>query len=219
MRILLYLLAFGFFQIVNAQDCLILQDGKMLIGKIESQNKDTILFRELTGENQIEYYLLKEIKEIRFNTQMVDPKAKKWFSNVDYKRAKNAVSLGLGGNNLLIGLQYDRILIEKKSYFFSAGFGIGSLLTQVNINTTAAFHYNFNKSKHHLELGLGASYALNQQNTFFTYYLTAPIVGYKYQPNQDGFYFRSYLCLLTLPTGGSNFLSIPFAGFNFGMAF
>ena len=95
---------------------------------------------------------------------------------------RNAVYVELGGIGGLYSLNYDRILTSKK-YVLSGriGISIGQTLTN-NLSVTFPMELNaliFNKTPHHLEMGIGLAPYIDNSKQFELY--SSFRIGYRYQ--------------------------------------
>lgn len=217
--LLLILCSIGFN--IYAQDIIHKKDERIIAAKVLKIDSTTIYYKEITDLNGPTLEILKaDVDHINFD---YNSKATKQMGNLNYVRPKNAISLSLGGSSGMIGLKYDRVLLESSTFFLSSGLGIGSILSQTNINTHLSGNWNFGQGKHNFELGIGFAVALNEFNNqnmgFHRYYLTAPLIGYRLQPFES-FFLRAYIAgfaMLEDPWGDS--FVIPTIGVDLGFSF
>ncbi|MFI5141254.1 MAG: hypothetical protein ACHQII_02760, partial [Bacteroidia bacterium] len=125
-------------------------------------------------------------------------------------KAKNAIFIeGFGSSASVLSLNYDRIIYQSKITRITVN--VGFALFPISDPSNAA-HKNlfyvygvpvsgnllFGKKKHYLEVGLGVSYSRGLEASFsstgksvFSEMLFfVPRVGYRFQRNQGGFFFR-----------------------------
>lgn len=144
--------------------------------------------------------------------------------------AKNSIFLEIGGSGLLYSINYDRII----GNYASSRIGLscfeiynGSIEDQHHIDCLLPVFGNFvlGKSSHHYEFGGGPiisnSYNLSTwDNDLST--LIGISLGYRYQPNLGGFFFRGGITpvLFPLKPDPSTWKGIiPWAGISIGYSF
>jgi hypothetical protein len=196
---LLFLLQFS---IVTKSQIIYKKNDRIIIGNILKIDSVNVYYKEITNlEGETIVIPKSEIYQIKFDE---DINAKKIKLTKKYERAKNAVSFGFGGTGGIVSINYDRVILGSKDFFLSAKLGIGSWLSQTNINAHITGNYNFGKSKHYLEFGIGAAAGLTDFNRFHRYYASLPILGYRYHPQSEKMFFRTYACIFALLKDPSN---------------
>jgi hypothetical protein len=203
---------------IIAQDLIYKKDDRIVAGKIISIDSTTVIFQEISApKDQSMTISLSDIREIKFDYSGSNIKQK---NNNSYTRAKNAVSFGLGGTGGILSVNYDRVIFERPNFFLSTKAGIGSWLSQTNINTHLTGNFNFGGTKHYLELGLGGAVGLGQYNKYYRYYASLPIIGYRLQPKSEKFFFRVYGCTFVLiQDAANNSISVPTLAIDLGFSF
>lgn len=217
-RLFLIVLCIFCLENIIAQDLIYKKDDKIVAGKIISIDSNAVKFQEISSpKEQTLSILLDDIKELKFdyNNNKFKPK-----NSTDYRRAKNAVSFGLGGTGGILSVNYDRVLFETPNFFLSSKLGLGSWLSQTNINAHVSGNFNFGGTKHYLELGLGGAVGLGQFNKYYRYYASLPIIGYRLQPKSEKFFFRVYGCTFVLiQDAANNNISVPTLAIDLGFSF
>jgi hypothetical protein len=219
MKQILFFIFFVFcFQLIEAQDIIYKKDDKIIAGKVISVDSAVVVFKEISApKDQTISISLSDIKEIKFDYSNSKFQTK---TNSDYVRAKNAVSIGIGGTGGIFSINYDRAIFETDNFFLSAKVGIGSWLSQTNINAHITSNFNFGSNMHYLEFGLGGAAALGQFNKYFRYYASLPIIGYRLQPKSESFFFRVYACTFGLIKDSSNdSIFVPMLSIDLGFCF
>jgi hypothetical protein len=217
-KIILSIIFVFCYHLSNAQDLIYKKDNKIIAGKIISIDSSTVIFQEIGSiKNQNINLALSEIKEIKFDYGITSIRNKNQF---DYTRAKNAVSFGFGGTGGILSINYDRVIFQTQDFFLSAKAGIGSWVSQTNINAHITGNYNFGGSKHYFEFGLGAAAALGQFDKYHRYYASLPILGYRLQPKSEKFFFRIYGCTFVLiQDSANNSFAVPTLAMDLGFSF
>lgn len=213
--ILVFLLSFNQ---SKGQDLIYKKDEKIIAGKILMIDTAFIHFREITDLNGATIFIPKsEVVQIKFDySKSTDKKLR----GSDYIRAKNAVSFGIGGTGGIFSINYDRIILENPNFFLSLKGGIGSWVSQTNLNFHITGNYNFGQSKHYLEFGIGGAIGLGQFDRYYKYYASVPIIGYRYQPKSEGLLFRAYACTFVLIQDAfNNTIGVPMLAVDLGFAF
>jgi len=129
------------------------------------------------------------------------------------KRKGNEIDIGLGGNGLILSLNYDRLLFQGKNYFTDLRIGASYFI--FGYGMPVSFSVNFGR-KHYIELGAGALFG---HACFFgcgNFYIVYPMLGYRFQKPDGGITFRVYGLIL------ANFVDKiynPYAGISIGYAF
>jgi len=217
-RLFLILLCIFCFETIIAQDLIYKKDEKIIAGKILAIDSNAVKFQEISSpKEQTISISLDDIIEIKFdyNNNKFQPK-----NITDYRRAKNAVSFGLGGTGGILSVNYDRVLFETPNFFLSSKIGLGSWLSQTNINAHVSGNFNFGGTRHYLELGLGGAVGLGQFNKYYRYYASLPIIGYRLQPKSEKFFFRVYGCTFVLiQDAANNNISVPTLAIDLGFSF
>ena len=217
-RLFLIVLCIFCFENIIAQDLIYKKDDKIVAGKILSIDSNAVKFQEISSpKEQIISISLDDIKEIKFdyNNNKFQPK-----NFTDYRRAKNAVSFGLGGTGGILSVNYDRVLFETPNFFLSSKIGLGSWLSQTNVNAHLTGNFNFGGTKHYLELGLGGAVALGQFDKYYRYYASLPIIGYRLQPKSEKFFIRVYGCTFVLiQDAANNNITVPTLAVDLGFSF
>ena len=217
-RLFLIMICIFCFEAISAQDLIYKKDDKIIAGKIIAIDSNIVLFKEISSPTDQSISIsLDDIREIKFDytSSKFQPK-----NTINYKRAKNAVSFGLGGTGGIVSVNYDRILFETPSFFLSSKIGLGSWLSQTNVNAHFSGNFNFGGTRHYLELGLGGAIGLGQYNKYYRYYASLPIIGYRLQPKSEKFFFRIYGCTFVLiQDAANNSISVPTLAVDLGFSF
>jgi hypothetical protein len=217
-RLFLIVLCIFCFENIIAQDLIYKKDDKIVAGKILSIDSNAVKFQEISSPKEhIISISLDDIKEIKFdyNNNKSQPK-----NFTDYRRAKNAVSFGFGGTGGILSVNYDRVLFETPNFFLSSKIGLGSWLSQTNVNAHLTGNFNFGGTKHYLELGLGGAVALGQFDKYYRYYASLPIIGYRLQPKSEKFFIRVYGCTFVLiQDAANNNITVPTLAVDLGFSF
>jgi hypothetical protein len=194
------------------------KNERIVVGSIINIDSVNIYYKEITNLNGETIVIPKdEVSYIRFDD---DINIKKKKLTKTYERAKNAVSFGFGGTGGIVSINYDRVITGNKDFFLSGKIGIGSWLSQTNINAHVTGNYNFGKSKHYLEFGVGAAAGLTDFNRFHRYYASLPILGYRYHPQSERMFFRIYACIFALLKDSTNSdFFVPMLAVDFGYSF
>lgn len=152
----------------------------------------------------------------------------------DYNKhpAKNAGFIELGGNAGLYSLNFDRIYYYKDKLKISARVGFAPHFNGIYIEQEYVLENNFIlfTNPHHLELGLGATLQrrYNERPGQIDNYFWENILfsvwrcGYRFQRQDDGFFFRAGLTPVAMSNDAEGFHSNYFqfwAGVSFGMSF
>jgi hypothetical protein len=152
----------------------------------------------------------------------------------DYTKnpAKTAAFIELGGNAGLYSLNIDRIYYYKKILKISARFGFAPHFNGIYIEQIYVLENNFIlfTNPHHLELGLGATLQrrYNERPNQIDNYIWENIVfsvariGYRYQKQDEGFFFRAGLTPAIMSIDAEGFHSNYFqfwAGLSVGVSF
>lgn len=148
------------------------------------------------------------------------------------KPAKNAGFIELGGNAGLYSLNFDRIYYYKDKFKVSARVGFAPYFNGYYIEQEYVLENNFIlfTNPHHLELGLGATLQRrhNERPGQIDNYFWENIIfgvarcGYRYQKQDDGFFFRAGLTPVIMSDDAEGFHSNYFqfwAGVSFGISF
>ena len=148
------------------------------------------------------------------------------------KPAKNAGFIELGGNAGLYSLNFDRIYYYKDKLKISARVGFAPHFNGIYIEQEYVLENNFIlfTNPHHLELGLGATLQrrYNERPGQIDNYFWENILfsvwrcGYRYQKQDDGFFFRAGLTPVVMSHDEEGFHSNYFqfwAGASFGISF
>lgn len=148
------------------------------------------------------------------------------------KPAKNAGFIELGGNAGLYSLNFDRIYYYKEKLKLSARVGFAPHFNGIYIEQEYVLENNFIlfKNPHHLELGLGATLQRRynekpkQTDSYFweNIWFSVWRCGYRYQKQDDGFFFRAGLTPVVMSNDAEGFHSDYFqfwAGVSFGISF
>lgn len=139
------------------------------------------------------------------------------FENPVIKR--HSVFVELGGNSLIYSLNYDYSFATFEKLTFNTGLGVSYFNVSLNAFPeqdmkdrlhlpifTPQINMLSGKEKHYFEYGLFYSLPLNNLGVR---------AGYRYQPNEGGFLFRSGFTPMLLGGG----LPIPWLGVSFGYTF
>ncbi|HTF03234.1 MAG TPA: hypothetical protein VK826_04380 [Bacteroidia bacterium] len=111
------------------------------------------------------------------------------------KIARSTVYVELLGSGALYSLNYDRLFLKKDAFGLSARVGL-SYMTQVHsFYIPVAINGLWGKRNHHLELSAGVTFILIQDEnnilkTTGTEIAYVPAIGYRFQKNDGGFFFR-----------------------------
>jgi hypothetical protein len=115
--------------------------------------------------------------------------------------ARNANFIELGGNGGLYSINFDRIFLYKENFKISgrAGFNIFPVGYQIEQSYLLENNYIFFKNPHHLEIGPGLtlqekynpSCANDSIYKWESVWFAMMRVGYRYQKQEDGFFFRA----------------------------
>jgi hypothetical protein len=214
---LTFLLLFSFLTQLEAQ-VIHKKDERIIIGEITKIDSNYVFIKEITNLNGAAVSIpLSEISYIDFNDQNFNFKKQKKKST-DYIRAKNNISLSLGGTAGVFSINYERTLLESRNFFLSGKLGIGSYISQPNINSHLTANLNMNGSKHYFEIGLGAALGLGQYNKYYRYYTSLPIIGYRILSSSEKFSFRVYGCGFGMFRNNDR-LIVPSIGLDFGFSF
>ena len=117
--------------------------------------------------------------------------------------AENSLSFEMGGNALLYSLNYDRVLIQTDHYKGTIRIGAG-VLPNVETNSGNStwlfipieFNNLFGPKNHFFEVSLGTTYSNSLQGA--NHWITGRL-GYRVQPFDGGFFFRTGMVLLYIP--------------------
>jgi len=216
--ILLLFLACCFNDITKAQDIIHKNDERIIAAKVTKVDSLFIHYKEITNLKGPTLSIPKtEVSHIRFDYVISNNNNN---TQKNYVRAKNAVSFGLGGTGGILSLNYDRAFLETPNFFLSAKLGIGSWVSQTNINTHVTANFNFGGTRHYLELGLGGAVGIGQYDKYYKFYASVPIIGYRFQPQSEGVFFRTYACgfMLLQDSWGDN-LMVPMFALDLGFSF
>jgi hypothetical protein len=154
-------------------------------------------------------------------------------------RAKNTVFAEIGGNSPSIySFNYDRIFYQKDCFkmSFRAGFAwYPSGKTELGLYYTTTFPIELNlllgKSRKYFELGLGytqtvlAGFTLEgKRNSEYIPLIVSPRIGYRYQKDEGGFFFRIGYTPLLFPNKDFNgnrngWRYTPWLGISLGKSF
>ena len=148
------------------------------------------------------------------------------------KPAKNAGFIELGGNAGLYSLNFDRIYYYRDKLKISARVGFAPHFNGIYIEQEYVLENNFIlfTNPHHLELGLGTTLQRrynerpNQIDNYFweNIFFGDARCGYRYQKQDDGFFFRAGLTPIFMSNDAEGFHSNYFqlwACVSFGMSF
>jgi hypothetical protein len=211
-----------FNNITKAQDIIHKNDERIIAAKVIKVDSLFIYYKEITDLKGPTLSIPKtEVSHIRFdystnNKQNNKPNIKQ----TDYVRAKNSVCFGMGGTGGIFSLNYDRAFLETPNFFLSGKIGIGSWVGQTNINMHATANFNFGGTRHYLELGLGGAVGIGQYDKYHKFYASLPIIGYRLQPQSEGFFLRTYACGFAMlqDRWGDN-LTVPMIALDLGFSF
>jgi len=163
-------------------------------------------------------------------------------------KSKNAIFIeGLGSSASFVSLNYDRIIFQSEitKLTISAGVGLFPVVDKENIAHKNVYYIYglpvstnllLGKKKHYAELGVGVSYSKGLEASFSStgrvvlseMLFLVPRVGYRFQRNQGGFFFRIGFTPLVLLKNYtySQFIGItpiktftPYGGICFGYSF
>ena len=137
----------------------------------------------------------------------------------------NVVNLELGGTGLLYSVNYERVFLQKTAYFLSVRVGFGSYSTMEKQQYTVPVEINtlqpVSRQNHYLEWGLGTTYVQEQSRNAYAMLLASGRVGYRFQQDIAGFFFKiSYTPLF--PCWADKIFSykfIHYAGISIGYTF
>lgn len=214
---LTFLLLYSFLNILDAQ-VIHKKDDKIIMGEIIKIDSNYVFFKEITNLKGNPVSIpLSEISYIDFNDQNFKIKNHKRTST-EFIRAKNNISLSLGGTAGVFSINYERTLLESRNFYLSGKLGFGSYNSQPNINSHLTANFNMNGSKHYFEIGLGAALGLGQYNKYYRYYTSLPIIGYRILSSSEKFSFRVYACGFGMFRNNDR-LIVPSIGLDFGFSF
>ncbi|MEM7036236.1 MAG: hypothetical protein AAF570_04585 [Bacteroidota bacterium] len=134
--------------------------------------------------------------------------------------ARNTLFFEFGGSGGLFSLNYDGIFKEKEASAFSARVGLTSFPVSNNglfFVVPATANWLYGAGKHKLEAGLGIAPTVGFQveqviSGFFVRGI--PVLGYRYQKPEGGFFFRAtYTPLISFII---DFQMQQWAGLSFG---
>jgi hypothetical protein len=113
----------------------------------------------------------------------------------------NIIYLELGGNSPLFSVNFERIMQQNDSTFFSMRIGFGLIPLQHSGATEQTFPLELiwaKGKKHHLECGLGVTTVVGYSNLSARplSFIPAPRVGYRYQPPNSHLIVRIGLAVL-----------------------
>ncbi len=124
----------------------------------------------------------------------------------DFKKTRRpigAISLGFGGDGILMSVAADMRFFQGKSYYVSGRGGVGFQVFGLNQHYSLSFNYG--KKVHYLEVGFGGTYAETTLLNFSIIgsssgggktveeYWFYPITGYRYHNLKTHSFFRAYI--------------------------
>lgn len=159
-----------------------------------------------------------------FVSIMVSAQKKPDIRRIDNKM--NRVDATLGGNGLLLSVNYSRIISVRSNYFTEAGAGLGFFAFASGLTLPHHFSFNFGRKSSFFEAGLGGVYwsgktdASGYEERSDSYQIS-PIIGWRkhYKNSMVLRVFASPLFHISGEYFYEDYAVVPYGGISFGYRF